>query len=149
MLKPLMTAFAFAMLTQPALSAEDPVATRKALMQNNGAAAALAGGMMKGEIAYSPAAGKAAIAAINATAVTMGDYFPGGSDTDPSTTASPKIWEDMAGFQEEVASLQAATAAALEVSGKAGPADLAAFQEAMGPILGTCRACHEGYRVQK
>lgn len=40
-----------------AFAADDPIAVRKALMQSNGAAAGAAAGMMKGDIAYSPAVG--------------------------------------------------------------------------------------------
>nr|WP_306306754.1 cytochrome c [Nitratireductor aquibiodomus] len=40
------------------------------------------------------------------------------------------------------------TAAAVEASGKDGPADLAAFQAAIGPVFGNCKSCHENFRVQ-
>lgn len=129
-------------------AADDPVAVRKALMQANGASAGLAAGMLKEEIEYNPAAAKAAIATLDATAAAFGDFFPEGSDTG-DTTASPKIWEDMAGFQEAVAKFQADTRAATEASGKDGPADLAAFEQAVGPVLGNCRSCHEDFRVKQ
>ena len=54
-------------LATTAYAADDPIAARQALMDNNGAAAALAGGMMKDEVAYSPVAGKAVIQALSAT----------------------------------------------------------------------------------
>ncbi len=132
-----------------AFAADDPIAARKAIMQGNGAAAGVAAGMMKGEIDYNPAAAKLAIASLNAAAMTFGDYFPEGSDMGADTTASPKIWEDPEGFKAELAKFQSATAAAMQASGKAGPADLDAFKAAVGPVLGTCKSCHEGYRIQQ
>lgn len=131
-----------------AIAGEDALGTRKAVMQSVGAAAGLAGGMMKGEIPYSPAAGKSAIASMNAAAVTFGDYFPAGSDTG-ETTASPKIWEDAAGFKAALAKFGTDTGAAMNASGKVGPADLDAFKAAMGPVFANCKACHEAYRVKK
>ncbi|GAB4360702.1 MAG: cytochrome c [Oricola sp.] len=131
-----------------AFAADDPIAARKALMQANGAAAGVSGGMMKGEIAYNPAVAKAAIAALHASAMTFGDYFPEGSDMGADTTAAPKIWEDPDGFKAELAKFRSATDAAMQASGKDGPADLDAFKAAVGPVLGTCKSCHEGYRVK-
>lgn len=131
--------------TVPAMAADDPIATRQAIMSSVGAAAGLGGGMMKGEIAYSPAAGKAAIASARAAALTFGDYFPAGSDQG-NTGAAPSIWENADGFAAELAKFADATAKGIEASGKAGPADLEAFKAAMGPIFGTCKSCHETYR---
>jgi cytochrome c556 len=131
-----------------AFAADDPIAVRKALMDANGGAAGLSAGMMKGEIAYSPAAGKAAITSFHASAMAFGDFFPEGSDMGADTHASPKIWEDRAGFDAELAKFQAASAAAMQASGRDGPADLAAFQAAVGPVLGTCKSCHQSYQVR-
>ncbi len=139
---------ALAALAVPAFAADDPIATRQALMDNNGAAAAAAGAMLKDEIAYSPVIGKAVIQAFNATAHAYGDYFPEGSLDPARSYASPKIWEDMAGFQAEIGKFQENVAAALTASGKTGPADKAAFAAAVQPIFGNCKSCHEGYRIE-
>ena len=132
-----------------AYAADDPIAVRKALMQGVGASAAVSGAMMKNELPYSPVVAKAAIASINASAQAVGDYFPEGSDMGADTTASPKIWEDRAGFDKEIAEFQAAIGAAVQASGKDGPADLAAFQAAIGPVFDRCKECHEGYRIKQ
>ena len=137
-----------AMSATAGLAADDPIAARKALMQSNGAAVAVAAGMMKQQLEYNPAVAKAAIATLNATAHAFGAFFPEGSDMGANTTASPKIWEDMGGFEAAVAKFETDTAAAMQASGKDGPADLAAFQAAVGPVLGNCKSCHEAYRVQ-
>ena len=95
-----------------AFAADDPIAVRKALMQSNGAAAGLAAGMMKKEIDYSPAAGKAAIAALHGTAEAFGEFFPEGSDMGADTKASAAIWENPEGWQAELDQFKAAAAAA-------------------------------------
>ncbi|GGB50488.1 cytochrome C556 [Roseibium aquae] len=130
-------------------AAGDPIAVRKAVMQSVGAAAGLGGGMMKGEIAYTPAAGKAAIASMNAAALSYGDFFPEGSESGGDTTAAAAIWEDRAGFAQELAKFASATGGAMQASGKDGPADLDAFKAAFGPVLQTCKSCHEGFRVKR
>ncbi|MEM5582247.1 MULTISPECIES: cytochrome c [unclassified Roseibium] len=126
-------------------AADDPIATRQAIMASVGGAAGLAGGMMKGEIAYTPAAGKAAITTMRAASLTFGDFLPAGSDQG-NTGAAPAIWENADGFAGELAKFAAATATAASASGKSGPADLDAFKAAMGPVFGTCKSCHETYR---
>ena len=128
-----------------AQASDDPIATRQAIMSSVGAAAGLGGGLMKGEIAYSPAAGKAAIATMNAAALTFGDYFPAGSDQG-ETGAAAAIWEDPDGFSAELAKFADATAKAFDASGKDGPVDVEAFKAAMGPVFGSCKSCHETYR---
>ncbi|TWG93358.1 cytochrome c556 [Mesorhizobium sp. J18] len=130
-------------------AADDPIAVRQALMESNAASAGVAAAMLKGEMDYSPVVAKAAINALHATALAFGDYFPEGSETGGDTTASPKIWENMEGFQEAVTKFQTDSAAAAEASGKDGPADLEAFKAAITPVLGNCRGCHEDFRIQR
>lgn len=132
-----------------ALAADDPIATRQALMEANGGAAGLSGGMLKGEMPYSPAAAKAALATFHATSLAFGDYFPDDSKTGGKTTAAPKIWEDAAGFEKALSKFQADAAAGFEAAGEDGPADLASFKAAVMPVLGNCKSCHETYRIKK
>jgi cytochrome c556 len=139
---------ALAVLAAPVFAAEDPIAARKALMDSNGAAAGLAGAIMKDEVAYSPVMGRAVFWAFNATGHTYGDYFPEGSLDPERSNASPKIWEDMAGFQAEIADFQANVTAALEAAGREGPADKAAFAASVQPIFENCTSCHEAYRTE-
>ncbi|MCI5073567.1 cytochrome c [Oricola sp.] len=148
MKKTVLTLSLVAAATMSAFAADDPVATRKALMQANGGAAGVAAGLMKGDIEYNPAVGKNAITALYAVSQTFGDYFPDGSDMAADTKASSKIWEDAAGWQAELDKFASASAAAVEASGRSGPADLDAFKAAVGPVLGSCRSCHEGYQTR-
>lgn len=144
-----LTAVTLGLVAFPLGAADDPVAIRQALMDSNGSSAALAGGVMKGEVAYSPVIGKAVIGALAATSDAFGSFFPEGSADPAHSAASPKIWENAAGFASELAKFQAATAAAVKASGKDGPADANAFVAAVGPVLDSCKSCHQDYRVKK
>ncbi len=128
-------------------AADDPIKARELLMDNNAAAAAVSVGLMKGEIPYNPAVAKAAIQAFAATAGAFGSFFPEGSTGE--SAASPKIWEDAAGWQAELADFAEAANAAVAASGKSGPADVAAFTALAQPILGTCKDCHDTYRLKQ
>lgn len=127
--------------------AETAIQARKALMQANGAAAALSGAMLKGDLEYHQTVAKAAIATFRAVSLAVPAHFPEGSHGMEGTTASPKIWENMSEFEALVTKLQGDTASASEVSGKDGPADLAAFQAAVTPIMADCKTCHEQFRI--
>ncbi len=130
-----------------AMAADNPIATRKSLMDANSAAAGMAAAMMKGDIDYNPTIAKSAIMTLHAVAHSYGAFFPEGSDNG-DTKASPKIFTDRAGFDAALAKFQADTDAAAKASGKDGPADLAAFKAAMGPVFGNCKSCHQDYRLK-
>jgi cytochrome c556 len=131
-----------------ALAADNPLVQRQALMDATAAAAALSGGMLKGEIPYDRTAAKSAITTLWAVSRNYGHLFPPGSDTG-KTEASPNIWKDRAGFDAELAKFTADVDNAKEVSGKDGPADLASFKGVMTPVLANCKACHRDYRITK
>jgi cytochrome c556 len=130
-----------------AAAADDPIATRKTLMDANGAAAGVSAAMLKGDLDYNPTVAKAAIMTLRAVSHSYGAFFPEGSDKG-ETKASPKIWEDAAGFRKELAEFQEHAEAAAQASGKDGPADLAAFKAAVTPIFGDCKDCHQNYRLK-
>jgi cytochrome c556 len=134
-------------LSCPALAADDPIAVRQALMWGNGAAAGVAGPMMKGEMEYNAAAARAVIFTINGAAQALGDFFPEGSFDPERSRAAEAIWQDTEGFQAAVEEFRSATAAAVEAAGEDGPADGQAFAAAMGPVFGACSSCHEDYRI--
>ena len=124
----------------------DPIADREALMKERGK---LVGGLskvVKGEEAYDAAAVLAQLQALQANAekFDVDVLFPAGSDQG-DTTASPKIWEDMAGFKaaedKYLADVKAAVAAA--------PADVDALKAQFGTIADNCGTCHQAYRIKK
>lgn len=113
----LVTASLLVTLVSPALAADDPIEVRETLMESNAASAAVAVEIMKDEIAYNTALGKSVITSLHATALAFGSFFPEGSADANRSSASPKIWEDPAGFAAELAKFKAATDAAATASG--------------------------------
>jgi len=129
-------------VTAGAYATQDPIMTRKALMGSNGAAAGAGGAMMKEEVPFHPAVAKSVFATMRAVAYSYGDYFPAGSDTG-DTKASPKIWEDAAGFAAALQKFQQDADAALA----ANVQDLEAFKASFGQVTGNCKACHDAFRL--
>jgi cytochrome c556 len=124
----------------------DPILDRQALMKERGKIVGGISKVVKGEEPFDAAAVLTQLQALQANAekIDVDALFPAGSDTG-DTTASPKIWEDMAGFKaandKYVADVKAAVAAA--------PADVDALKAQFGAIGSDCGTCHQGYRVKK
>lgn len=122
----------------------DPIADRKAIMKERGG---LVGGLnkiVKGETPFDAAAVATALQALQANEekLDVDTMFPAGSDTG-DTKASPKIWEDMAGFkaanEKYLNDIKAAAAA---------PAtDVEALKAQFGTIGANCGGCHQAYRL--
>jgi cytochrome c556 len=124
----------------------DVIADRKAVMKENGKQVGVLVKMVKGEADFDAAAVKAALTALNDNVqkIDVAASFPPGSDKG-DTTASPKIWEDPAGFQAQVDKFKEVTAAAA-----AAPAqDLEALKPQLGSIGQSCQSCHEAFRIKK
>lgn len=124
----------------------DVIADRQAVMKENARDVGILVKMVKGETPFDAAAVLAALTALNTNVqkIDVAASFPVGSDKG-DTTASPKIWEDPAGFQAQVDKFKAVTAAAV-----ANPAqDLDALKSQVGAIGQTCGTCHEAFRVKK
>ena len=100
-------------------------------MKNVGAATGVGGKMMKGEMDFDPVAAQLIFNTMNAAANGYGYLFPAGSETGNETEASPKIWEDMAGFEAAVAKFAADTAN-IKIT------DMASFQTAFGAATKNC-----------
>ncbi len=122
----------------------DPIAARKALMKEQGAQTKTGGGMAKGDVPFDLAKAQAIFANYAETASKMPDLFPPTSKTGGETTASPKIWEDMAGFKAGFVKFSTEAKAA-QTSVK----DLDSFKAAFGGLTKNCGGCHETYRVKK
>ena len=127
-----------------AAATQDPILTRKKLMDANGASAGAAAAMIKGEAAFNPKVAMAALQTFNSVSYAFGDYFPEGSDKG-DTSASPKIWQDKEGFAKALTQFQTDSEAAL----KSKPQDVDALKAAMGSIGKNCQSCHENFRVKK
>lgn len=125
-------------------AADDPIATRKAIMSHVGAAARAGGNMMKGAAEFDAATAELVLRTMNAAALGFGELFPEGSETGGKTTASPKIWEDADGFKAALEKFAADTASGVA----AKPADLDSFKAAFGAAAANCGTCHQSYRIK-
>jgi cytochrome c556 len=106
------------------------------------------GGMAKGEVDYDAEAASAAAANLAAVSkLNQMAYWPPGTDSesvDGSRTLA-KAWDNVPDLIEKGTAL-ATAASAMEA---AAGTDLASLQSAMGPLGGTCSACHKAYRVPR
>lgn len=124
----------------------DPIKDRQALMKERGKLAGQLSKVVKGEEAFDAAAVLTALQAMQANAEKWDTekLFPAGSDKG-DTTAAPKIWEDMAGFNaaedKYLADVKAAVASP--------PADVDALKTQLNTIGGDCGTCHQTYRIKK
>jgi cytochrome c556 len=139
--------FAISMLTFAVSAASaDPVLDRQQIMKERGKIVGELAKVAKGEQAFDAAQVDTALKAlqVNAEKFDADALFPAGS-TDGDTTASPKIWEDMAGFKatedKYLADVKAAAAAA--------PADVDALKAQVGVIGSNCSTCHQTFRIKK
>ncbi len=129
---------------------EAAIDERKKQMRTVGGAIGALGKMAKGEMPFDAAVALASLQKMNDVSKTFGDLFPTGSETGvdsegKETTASPKIWSDMAGFKAAVGKFESDTAAAVAIAPQAA-ADLGPI---LGSVGGNCKACHETFRVKK
>ncbi len=129
----------------------NPVKERQKLMRQVGKAMKTSAKMAKGELAYDAAAIASAMKTMNEVAGKFTDLFPEGSDMENSimdfdrdSDAKPEIWSNKEDFRQKSLALQAASKAAMEVSG-----DKAAFLAAFGNVGKTCKGCHEKYKADK
>jgi cytochrome c556 len=119
---------------------------RQALMKQIAATTKTAAGYAKGDTPFDAAKVKALLQVYVDDAAKLPTLFPEDSKTggtDP-TTASPKIWEDMAGFKAHAEKLDADAKASLASTG-----DQASFAKAFGDVTKNCGACHGVYRIKK
>ena len=143
------TAIAIMALTTTASFAQDVPAAVEArqgqfkLMALN---VGVLGNMARGNTAYD--ATQASAAAANLVAISMLDqsfHWPEGTDemSIEGTRALPAIWENL---PDVVMKWQAFGAAATGLAAEAGNG-LDAMRTALGPVGGTCGACHDAYRA--
>lgn len=72
----------------------------------------------------------------------LGDAFHDGSAADSG--ALPAVWQNRAGFEEQVSGFQEATAQLLEA---AEMRNAAAVQRGVQAVGGTCSSCHQAFRA--
>ena len=86
----------------------DPIKDRQAIMKDQGKTVGSITPIIKGEKPFDAAAVIAALKHLNEDAqkIDPATLFPAGSDKGGETTASPKIWEDNAGFIGRIGQVQ-------------------------------------------
>jgi len=125
---------------------QDLVKSTQTIMKNTGKNAGAVGAMVKGEKPYDQATVDAAMVIVDETAKKLPTLFPVGMKglkADGDYSASPKIWEDKAGFDAHIASFAKAVT---DAKGKIKDLD---SLKATWPAIGKeCGGCHETYRVK-
>ena len=134
-----------ALLASGLAVAQDPIAQRRAVMKTVGGAAKTGGQMVKGEVPFDAKKASDVMTAVATGWPEFVKQFPDTAKTGGETTASPKIWENRKDFEDKGAVLKAKAEAASAAAMK----DEAAFKTAYGEFVGTCKGCHETYRIQK
>ena len=126
---------------------QDLVDQVQTLMKGNGRNAGALGGMVKGEKPYDQAAVDTALAQFDDTAKKLPTLFPASTKgLKPATgdfSASPKVWDDKAGFDAKIASFaKAVTEAKTKIK------DLDTLKATFPSIGKECSGCHETYRLK-
>ena len=129
-----------------AVATADPHEDREALMKSFGKALGQVVPVAKGEKPFDAAKVQDALATLNERVqkLDVAVLFPKGS-TSKKSAASPKIWEDWAGFTASADKLKTDVAAAAANP----PADVAALQQQLGTIGEECGTCHKTFRLKK
>ena len=124
-----------------AIAADDPAHERHELMEGVRDAAKPIGAMLRGKADFDHGTVMESLRTFEAAGAKLGSLFPDGSQ---GGEAAPAIWEDREGFEEKISSWRAATAAAIEAS----PGSLDEAKAAVGPVMQSCKNCHDSYRIE-
>lgn len=122
----------------------DPIAARKAVMKEVGAATRAGAAIAKGEAPFDEAKVREILATYAYAGAKMPGLYPAGTETGGETSAAPKIWENRADFNAKLAAWSEHAAKSLvEVE------DLAGFRNAFAAATQSCGTCHEVYRLKR
>lgn len=142
MIRSVVAAASLAIITTAVVAQTDVITERKSIMRGAGAVARTGTQMIRGEAPFDVAKAKQAFAGIQESMARFPTLFPESSKAGGETKASPRIWEDMAGFKAAAAKMaQDATAAASATT------DLASFQASFQRVTANCNSCHQTYRI--
>ena len=138
----LLMIIAVGLIGPSAIAADDPAHERHELMEGVRDAAKPVGAMLRGKAEFDQDTVMESLRTFEAAGAKLGSLFPEGSQ---GGEAAPAIWEDRGGFEEAISDWQAATAAAIEAS----PGSLDEAKAAIGPVLQSCKGCHDSYRIEE
>jgi cytochrome c556 len=128
------------------MAQQDLVKQAQSVMKANGKNAGALGAMVKGEKPYDQAAVDAALNQFEDTAKKLPTLFPAstkGLKPEGHYSASPKIWEDKAGFDEHIASF-----AKVVAESKGRIKDLDTLKATFPAVGKQCSGCHETFRLK-
>ena len=129
------------------IAQQDVVKQAQAEMKANGKAlGGVLSPMVKGEKPYDQAAVNEALKVLDDTAKKLPTLFPEttkGLKPDGDYSASPKIWEDKAGFAAKIESF-----AKVVTEAKAKIKDLDSLKASVPAIGKECSGCHETFRLK-
>lgn len=125
------------------LAQSNPIAERRDTMKGVGAATRDGAAIAKKEAPFDAAKAQAIFKVYADAAQKMPGLYPESAKEGDGTTASPRIWEDAAGFKAAFAKFGTDAQAGMAVT------DLASFQSAFGAVAKNCGSCHETYRVKR
>ncbi|MDB5501038.1 MAG: cycF [Tardiphaga sp.] len=133
--------------TGAVMAQQDVVKEAQNVMKANGKnLGGVLSAMAKGDKPYDQAAVDAALAQLDDTAKKLPTLFPEstkGLKPEGDYSASPKIWEDKAGFDAKIASF-----AKVVTDAKAKIKDLDSLKANVGGIGKECGGCHETFRLK-
>jgi cytochrome c556 len=128
------------------LAQQNLVDQAQTLMKGNGKNAGALAAMVKGDKPYDQATVDTALAQFEDTAKKLPALFPDstkGLKPAGDYSASPKVWEDKAGFEARIATFAQAVA-----DTKGSIRDLDTLKTGL-PVIGkSCGGCHETYRLK-
>jgi cytochrome c556 len=127
-----------------ALAQSDPIAARRNIMKENGAATRMGTQMVKGEIPFDLAKAQNVLQTYAKSAKNFHEFFPENAKTGGETTASPKIWEDQADFRARFDQWGKDIAQAAEQT-----KDLESFKASFATVTKACGSCHQTYRIRR
>ena len=125
---------------------QDVVKETQNVMKGNGKNAGAMAAMLKGEKSYDQATVDTALAQFEDTAKKLPTLFPAstkGLKPEGDYSASPKIWEDTAGFDAKIASF-----AKIVADAKSKIKDLDSLKATFPAVGKECGGCHETYRLK-
>lgn len=136
------TLLAFALVAH----AGDPILERQELMEGmkDNALKPMVG-MARGELPFDAAAVAAGLAIMADVAEQAPALFPDGSDSGHDTAARPAVWTDRSGFDAKMDEF----AGAVNTARASPPQDVDQLRAALTELTGTCKGCHDDYRVEK
>jgi cytochrome c556 len=140
----IVVAIAALMFGAAAVSAQDVIAERKALMKTQGAQTAQGAKFMKGEEPFDLAKAQVIFTTLANTSEKISALFPDNSKTGGDTASLPAIWEKMDDFKAIAAKL-----AADAIAAQASVTDEASFKATFPQVTKSCGGCHQPYRAKK